>query len=236
MFRFKQFLVDDSGCGMKIGTDAVLLGATAARYRSSNVLDIGTGCGIIALMIAQNSADAIYALDIDEQACKQAQLNFRESPWSRKFIVVNESLQKFGSNSPSGFFDLIVCNPPYFANSTPSPNKLRNQARHNTTLPYSDIFQYASKLIADPGTLLMIFPASHQQIMDECAIQHGFFSRKIIFIHPAPGYPPKRVIVAYSKYKTNSFPSEKLTIRTNRCNEFTSDYEQLTSAYHPFFP
>jgi tRNA1Val (adenine37-N6)-methyltransferase len=236
MFRFKQFSVDDSLCGMKIGTDAVVLGAVAARYRAVSVLDIGTGCGIIALMIAQNSADIIYSIDVDQQACLQAKQNFARSPWPDKLKVVNESLQYFGRNFHPFSFDLIVCNPPYFINSTPSPNDLRNKARHNDSLSYIDIFQYASKLITDQGKLLMIFPASHQQMLDEYASQKSFFNSKNIFIHPAPGHLPKRIIAEYSKQKPTFLKSESLTIRTTRRHEFTSEYQRLTYAYHPFFP
>ncbi len=236
MFHFKQFSVDDSLCGMKIGTDAVLLGAVAARYRSVKVLDIGTGCGIIALMIAQKGGDIIYAIDADQQTCQQAMQNFARSPWRNKFNVIDESLQYFGSNFHSFRFDLIVCNPPYFINSTPSPNDLRNKARHNNSLSYIDIFQYASKLISDQGKLLIIFPASHQKMLDEYASQKSFFNSRNIFIHPAPGHLPKRIIAEYTKQKPAFLKSESLTIRTPSRNEFTSEYQQLTNAYHPFFP
>lgn len=132
-FQFKEFTVFHDKCAMKVGTDGVLLGAWTECDNCKDMLDIGTGCGLIALMLAQKSAAFIDAIEIDNTAAIQAADNFKNSKWSNRLTIIHKSLQVH-ANSTSKKYDLIVSNPPFFENSLKTPLASRNIARHNEHL------------------------------------------------------------------------------------------------------
>ncbi|HMP99538.1 MAG TPA: methyltransferase [Cyclobacteriaceae bacterium] len=157
VFYFKKFEVRHSASSMKVGTDAVLLGAWANTDETKVILDIGTGCGVIALMLAQRtSEDAIIdAIDIDEQSCEEAYLNFTTSPWPDKLGVVHTSLQNFHSEK---HYDLIVSNPPYFTNSYKPERLTRIHARHTTQLDALTLISAVKKLLHKAGKFCVVLP------------------------------------------------------------------------------
>src|SRR5574344_2567439 len=126
-FRFKQFSVFQERCAMKVGTDGVLLGAWAKVDAANRILDIGTGTGLVALMLAQRSTAMITAVEIDEEAAIQAEENFCQSPWANRFEVVNSDITSYETDA---LFDVIVSNPPYFVDSLQCPDGQRSLARH----------------------------------------------------------------------------------------------------------
>lgn len=157
-FRFRQFTVAHDRCTHKVGTDSVLLGVwVRISGTDKNLLDIGTGCGVIALILAQRSAqDArIDAIEIDEQEARQAAENVVHSPWKEKMRVHHTSLQDF---FPEGKYDLIVSNPPYFTNSLLPSDKNRSRARHAHLLPYDELLDHAVRLMHKTGRLALILP------------------------------------------------------------------------------
>src|SRR5664279_1596216 len=144
-FRFKHFSVDDSKCAMKVGTDGVLMGAWADVSAAEKILDIGTGCGLIALMAAQRSNANITAIDIDEDATLQSKENFLSSPWHERIEAIHATVQQF---QPDFLFDLIICNSPFFKNALKTPYHERNLARHNDTLPFDSLVSSVNRLLS----------------------------------------------------------------------------------------
>ena len=156
MFTFKQFTIHQDACAMKVGTDGVLLGAWCPVEHAVRVLDIGTGTGLIALMIAQRAPKAlIEAVELDEKAAEQARYNVSLTPFDERVKVFTSSIQVFAETN-QGVYDVIVCNPPYFVDSLKSPNNSRTQARHTDTLTHDDLLLVANKLLSEQGTLNVI--------------------------------------------------------------------------------
>src|SRR5688572_25791334 len=149
-FRFKQFTVSHARSTMKVGTDAVLLGAWVSVDQAQSILDIGTGNGTIALMLAQRSSEvaSIEAVEIEATDALQAEENFKNSPWHAKIELHHTSIQNF---FPQKKYDLIVSNPPYFNNSHRPPNERRHQARHTITLPYHELIDATVRLLNNGG-------------------------------------------------------------------------------------
>lgn len=158
-FRFRQFEVSQDRCAMKVGTDGVLLGAWAPIHNASNAFDIGCGTGLIALMLAQRSANInthIFAIEIDQEAAGQAKDNIDHSPWHSRIELICTDVLQYAAPMPQ--MDLIVSNPPYFANSLSAPDVARNQARHESTLGYETLIRIASEKLTPSGRLCMISP------------------------------------------------------------------------------
>lgn len=236
MFRFKQFAIDDSQCAMKIGTDAVLLGSVSALYPSDSVLDIGAGCGIIALMIAQKSKAKITAIDLDADAVAQAHQNFNNTRWGERMFAIHQSLSEFMEKPVNHPFDLMVCNPPFFVQSTPAPHFSRNIARHTVQMNHEDIFRIANKLLSKNGRLIIIFPPELEKDMEENALKNRLYSSEKLYIHPTPRHSLKRIIAHYGFNREKVLQSNRLNIHEyDKRNQFTSEYRNLTFDYHPFF-
>lgn len=203
-FDFKQFSVRHSRCAMKVGTDGVLLGAWAQPLFSPdgrggvNILDIGTGSGLIALMLAQRFPEAIVdAIDVDPSACGQADENVLLSPYSNRINVFEVAFQNYHSDSS---YDLIVSNPPYFVDSLKNPDKRRCIARHADALPFKDLFQGAARLLKDNGTFSVILPVDIlEQVFAEASIS-GFFVNCRVDIKTTHRHAAKRSLLAFCKH------------------------------------
>ncbi len=199
-FRFRQFEVFHDRCAMKVGTDGVLLGAWAGQTLSPTdkafpVLDIGTGSGLVALMLAQRFPQArITALDIEPSAVEQAQYNFAHSPWPERLTAVQSSLQSFRQTTDStnpapdspALFRLIVSNPPYFQNSLKNPDKLRELARHTDSLSYSDLVSHTARLLAPGGVGAYILPAEAEPEILSLLQTHSLSPLRILEVHSKP--------------------------------------------------
>lgn len=163
-FRFRQFEVSQDKCAMKVGTDGVLLGAWAPVEDAQEICDVGTGTGLISLMLAQRTAKNeahITAIEIDGLAAKQAQMNFNNSLWSEHLSLIHGDATECVCNLPK--MDLIVSNPPYFADSLTAPNKSRSQARHESTLGYESLIKIAAINLSEEGRLCMISPTDRSE-------------------------------------------------------------------------
>lgn len=156
-FRFKQFTVAHDRSTMKVGTDAVLIGAWTNVDNATTVLDIGTGCGIIALMLAQRTANSahIHAVELDHESFIQAGENFINSPWPERLFVHHTSIQTF---EPSLKYDLIISNPPFFNKSLQPPDERRGYARHTSSLSFSDLIRAVDRLLTSEGRFNVILP------------------------------------------------------------------------------
>ena len=232
-FQFQQFYVRHDKCAMKVGTDGVLLGALATGGKSA--LDIGTGTGLCALMMAQRFPDAlITAIDIDDDACQQAAENVAGSPFSGRIKVLHTSLKDFAS-SHEDCYDSIFSNPPYFEENLNCPDKVRNAARHTSSLPFSELISCSKRLLTDDGTLTLILPSSAlSRIESECAYDNMFIVKKI-FIRTTEKKAPKRIILYIRKHPA-PIESEAQTLMVKSVQssivQRTPWYEELTKNFY----
>lgn len=197
MFRFKQFAVRQDRCAMKVGTDGVLLGAWASG--GARVLDVGTGTGVIALMMAQRYPEAVITgIDMDADAVGQAAANAKASPFARQVSVMQIRVQDM-EPTDTGRFDAVVSNPPFFSDSLQAPDRQRNMARHAETLTYADLMKAAGRLLSDDGELSVIVPFDYRRRMDDEAIFQGFFPSRVCAVKTTPKKPVRRYLLAYRK-------------------------------------
>lgn len=213
-------------CAMKVGTDGVLLGAWADCKHAKTILDIGTGSGLIALMLAQRSGAQVCAIDIDENACKQAKINFDNSPFSARLIVEKAAFQHW--ETPLGF-DLLVSNPPYFSDSLKSPDNGRNFARHNDSLLFAGLIEKSLTLMNPGGKLAVILPFDGFEVFQSLAFGSGLFLCRKTLVSSLPQKSPKRVLLEYANeetgYREDAFLIEKSPkIRSEEYIALTKDF------------
>jgi tRNA1Val (adenine37-N6)-methyltransferase len=220
MFRFKQFSIHQDRCAMKVGTDGVLLGAWAQG--GQRILDIGTGTGLIALMMAQRYPEAeVTGIDIDQEAVQQAQENIVQSPFKDRVEAVRSSLQDYTSLASS--FNSIVSNPPFFVDSLQAPDRQRTIARHTNTLTYRDLMQSAYQLLSDEGELSLIIPFDYRRRLDDEAIIMGFFPCRVCAVRTTDSKPPRRYLLAYRKHPCPC-QQESLTIGSDSYRILTQPF------------
>ncbi len=185
---------------MKVGTDGTLLGAWA--HGGEHVLDIGTGTGLIALMMAQRFPQAcIVAIDIDRDACSQAAENVASSPFASRISVVCRSLQEYACCAgETDVFDAIVCNPPFFLHSFNSPDERRNMARHADALPPRQLFSCARELLDRDGELSVIVPAEVLRAYDDEAVVAALFPSRVCAFRTSLRKPVRRYLLSYRKH------------------------------------
>lgn len=221
MFQFKQFTIQQEQCAMKVGTDGVLLGAWARG--GQRMLDVGTGSGVIALMLAQRYQNAqVTAIDIDEGAVRQACQNADASPFGERVEVVLSSLQNFAS-SQSVSFDAIVSNPPFFIDSLQAPDQQRNMARHTATLTYTELMNACSRLLSDAGELSVVVPFDYRKRMEDEAVFVGLFPSRVCAVKTTECKPAKRYLLAFRKHPCPC-QQETITIGDERYLSLTKDF------------
>lgn len=196
-FKFKQFSVIDSDCTMRVGTDAVLIGAWTNVESAKNVLDIGTGSGVIALMLAQRCNAKIIGIDIDQLSIDKAIINFHNSPWSDRLEARCSSLQEFKADSIK--YDIIISNPPFFVDSLNSPNARKNNARHTNSLPFEDLLKSVSYLLSEDGIFSVVIPIQYYEQFNIIAMQQNLYNVEKCIVYPNYVKPPKRMLLKYSK-------------------------------------
>lgn len=228
-FQFKQFIVYHDLCAMKVGTDGVLLGAWAPAETATKILDIGTGSGLIALMLAQRCQAAITAIDIDEGAIRQAEINFRQSPWGSRMSVIGASLQEFSLQSP-GTFDLIVSNPPYFVNALKSGQSSRDQARHTDTLPLKTLIHCTAQLLSTSGKASFVFPADGADQLEDIAWEEHLHLTHRTDVSNNEGGKSKRALMTFS-FSRAPIVRKQLALR-NMNNEYTDAFKALCGDYY----
>ncbi len=228
IFRFKQFEVLQNSSVMKVGTDGVLLGAATDCGNAEIILDIGTGTGLVALMLAQKSKAKVFATDINEDAFKLAKYNVEASPFSDRISVFHSSIQNFKSEKK---FDLIVSNPPYFTTNVIAPDKNRALARHNLELTISDLVCNIARLLTENGRAVVIFPVEQSEAFEQFAIENGFSVKSKLIILPRAGMNPVRIITEISKSKTET-QVKYIAIEKQERHDYTTEYKELTSDWY----
>lgn len=228
-FHFKHFSVRHDRCSMKVGTDGVLLGAWANIDRAKYILDIGTGSGVIALMLAQRSHADVFidAVELDSPAASQAKENALASPWRHKISVHHTSLQQFESLHA---FDAIVTNPPYFTNSQRPPDTRRIQTRHTVTLDHQSLLHYSKTLLAPDGKFSVILPFVEGNAFTASARQEGLHCTRLFSFRTRPEKPIERWLMEFSRRPSEKEEGEILLYQEGL--EWSESYRKLTRDFY----
>lgn len=238
-FQFKQFSIAQNLCAMKVGTDGVLLGAWT-KTPNGNVLDIGSGTGLIALMIAQRNANStVDAIDLNKDAFLQTKINIENSPWHNRITAHHIALQDFNPNKK---YQLIVSNPPFFVNSSKSGNEAKNLARHTDELSFNDLLQVVANLLLPNGIFSVVLPFAAATEFIELAKTHQLYLNRLCEVKPNLAKPSKRVLMEFSLHEKELLPVPKknvragetttLTIETNQRHVYTTAYQNLTKDFY----
>lgn len=229
-FQFRQFIVHQQRCAMKVGTDGTLLGAWAwAPSGRCRILDIGTGTGLIALMMAQRFPESsVIGIDIDPEAVAQATENVQLSPFSERINILQKDLMKFVDTDG---FDAIVSNPPYFVDSLECPDDQRTIARHTVSLTYEGLIRQAYRLLKDDGCLSLVIPSESRSLIESAASLEGFFLSRVCLIKTTPRKQPKRQLIEFRKHAAKELVIEEGIIEDSP-NVRSAWYQQLTKEFY----
>lgn len=226
MFRFRRFAIEDSRSSMKVGTDAVLLGAWCDIEGARQILDIGTGSGIVALMATQRSNAQITAIDIDEGSVADAILNASASPWCERISVELCPVEQH-----KGVYDHILSNPPFFTESLTPPVESRCHARHTTRLDFETLCASAASMLTADGRLTVIIPYEMFARFADCAREQGLFVGRRLDIKPKPDKEPKRILIEFS-HREGIVSHETLTIELDARHSYSQQYIALTKDFY----
>jgi tRNA1Val (adenine37-N6)-methyltransferase len=231
IFRFKQFDVDQTGCAMKINTDGVLIGALAGADQPKNILDIGTGTGVIALMLAQRFPDTeIDGVEIDEAAAQTARRNFAGSPFADRLNLYYDSFDDYFNKHPDRRYDLIASNPPFYINSLESPGAKKSLAKHTDQQFFETLIEAIAKHLTTNGGLWLILPLETAQVVKDLSSKHGLNIQKVISVLSYPDSVPHREILILTLNEERE-PDEQFVIYA----ELKVYSEQYQKALTPFF-
>jgi len=226
-FGFKHFSIRQTQAAMKVGTDSMLLGALCNFEGASALLDIGTGTGVLALMIAQRfNPETLTAVEMDDLAFEDARENLEKNPFTTKIDLVHTDIRSF---NPGKLFDGIITNPPFFENSSQSSNAERNLARHTNELSFEELFTVSSGLLKPSGKLWIILPADSTENNCKTAAKAGLFLQTLISIEGKPG-KTVRSVMEFGK-TTIPVTSSNFTVR-NENGSYTDAYIELTKEFH----
>lgn len=233
-FRFKHFEIHQQKSAMKVGTDAVLLGAWADFSGAKRILDIGTGTGLIALMSAQRNVEAmIDAVEIDAGAFEEATHNFDISTWANRLQAYHQSIQAFAANSPSKY-DVIVTNPPYFVNSTKSQNTSKAQVRHTDSLSFDELLTAAIHLLRPDGRLNLILPKTEGEQFYHLAKANQLHCTKKVAVRGLASKPVERLLMEFSKEERQQIEAEFIIQKSSKRHDYTDAYVKLTKDFYLF--
>lgn len=230
-FHFKQFTIQQDRCSMKVGTDGVLLGAWADTQGAEHILDIGTGSGLIAIMLAQRAENArIHAVEVDPSAAEQARENVRACPWNSRLEVFPAAIQDYVRSTPTRYH-LVVSNPPFFSGGTFSHNQDRNSVRHTIKLPHGDLLSAARSLLAPTGKFCLILPYIEGLRFQELARTYHLFCTKVTEVMPTKDKPVERLLMQFER-EEKAPEKDSLVIQHNKRNSWTSDYVRLAGDFY----
>ena len=228
LFRFKLFTVANDRCAMKVNTDGVLLGAWQQGNTARYILDIGTGTGVLTLMMAQKNRDAtIDAIDIDDEAYLQAQQNFMNSPWANRLNAFHTSLQNFNADTK---YDVIISNPPYFIDDFTSSNQQRNLARHSIALSYDDLIEGIERLLCDTGIVWVVIPIFNVDLFNRIAAKKRLFITQRTDVISVNGKPPYLALLKLQRIE-RPYIIDYLEIQ-NVDGSFSQQYIHLTKDFY----
>lgn len=232
-FSFKQFTIHQDRCAMKVGTDGVLLGILAPTIDSGRILDIGTGTGLVGIMLSQRCPQAmVTGVELDANAAKQAEENATSTGWNIK--IINKSIQDFSFQCEEKF-DLIVSNPPYFINSLKAPEKNRNTARHTDELSFEELIESAEKLLSEEGKFSVIIPYSEEENFIGIANKRNLIAESSVRIIPKVGKEPKRSVITFCRCKNKincNINVTELVIEKEERHCYSDEFKKLTADFY----
>lgn len=232
-FEFKQFIIHQDQCAFKVTTDASILGAYPNIPPPETICDIGTGTGVLSLMMAQKfSCAKIDAVEIDPLSAQQARENIKLSSWDSRIAVFNESIQDF-KRQKIGQYDMIICNPPYYEDQLWSENQRKNLARHNYKLSLSELVEYVSDILNETGFFYSILPPQSFKNLEAGLLNKGFNLFDKLDIFNAPGKPLYRVIGGFCKKLINK-ENKSLTIY-NTNGDYSVEFKTLLKDFYLAF-
>jgi tRNA1Val (adenine37-N6)-methyltransferase len=233
-FKFKQFTIKQDLCTMKVNTDGVLLGAWAEVCQNDRVLDIGTGTGVIALMIAQKASNCtVIGIDIDKDSCLEAKENVENSIFANQVSIEQISIQEYAENNKISF-DHIVSNPPFFSGGTFSANENKANVRHTIKLPHGDLLKSVNSLLDTEGQFSLILPFIEGLRFQELAERSGLFLNKKTSVRHHESKPIERLLLGFSKTKSKLIENE-IYLTEGIEKTFTQDYINLTKDFYQNF-
>ncbi len=231
-FQFKKFTIAQNDCAMKVGTDGVLLGAWCDVDCAEKALDIGTGSGVIAVMLGQRCEDTmIHGVEIDEAAYLQAKGNFENADWSDRLTAIKSSIQDFAKLSRDEY-DLIISNPPFFSGGTFSHNQDRNNVRHTVKLGHGDLLIAVRKLLTKTGKFCVILPLIEGLRFQEVAKTYALYCTKITEVKSRPGGSVERLLMQFEKTETDNILKDEITIYKQKGKAHSADYIALTKDFY----
>ncbi len=231
-FEFKQFSIKQDKCPMKVGTDGVLLGAWADVEGTEKILDIGTGTGLVAIMLGQRTDKAeIHGVEIDDISCDQAKENMEAAPWSNRLKAIPIAIQDYSKTS-SEQYDLIVSNPPFFTGGTFSDNQDRNSVRHTVKLPHGDLLGAVRKLLKPQGSFCVILPFIEGLRFEELANTYKFYCTNRMEVRPKADKPVERLLLKFERKPVAEVEKNELVIQKNKRNDWTEAYIALTGDFY----
>lgn len=217
---------------MKIGTDAVVLGAWVKVPDEGLVLDVGTGSGILALMIAQRTKSCVInAIDIDNESVKQATTNFQRSRWSSRLTALTADFSTFGQDEVEGIYDLVISNPPFFTSVFKTKHSRKNLARHTDTLSHKDLIANSFSILNSAGMFAVVIPADLSQQFEKMAYDAGYSCQRKCMVIPVEGRDPNRLMYEFVKKSIEKPEFETFTIRLSN-GSFTPAYSKLLSDFY----
>jgi len=229
-FQFKQFTIQQENAAMKVGTDGVLLGAWANIEGVNSILDVGTGTGLIAIMLAQRSNAKIVAIDNEPSACRDAMLNSTSSPWGSRIKVVEKSLQDY-SFEIEQTFDCVVCNPPYFTNSLKPIDAKRSLARHNNHLPFEDLLEGVSKILSPKGHFCVVLPIAAETEFRMLAANYRLFPLRITRVRPKPSADVSRILMEFCDEASIKSETE-IIIETEKHHVYQPEFIEMVKDFY----
>lgn len=230
-FQFKQFRIGQERSAMKVGVDGVLLGAWADASGAKRILDVGTGTGLIALMMAQkNPLAEIDAVEIDPEAFQEAKQNVEQSMWRNRIHLECNSFQEFAGHSDQKY-DLIISNPPFFANGVKALLQSRSQARHADSLPLPDLISGAAGLLRANGKIALVLPIESLQELEKLAEKQHLFLSRLCRVKPNPVKPVFRILVEIANSES-ILQEEELMIEFEKHHDYTPEYRELTKEFY----
>lgn len=233
-FAFKKFTVRQDRSAHKVGTDAVILGSWAYTDDAHTILDIGTGTGIIALMMAQKSNAVIDAVDIEESSYGEAKENFTRSPWSERLHAFHASFQNFAAASHKKY-DLVITNPPYFVDSYKAPDEERNNARHNDVLPFTDLIDGVKKILSLQGYFYIILPTKEALDFTLLATKNGLFLNRLLKVKTKSTSDTDKRRVMLFTFNNSGYKEETISIEHDDHHEYTAEYKAMTKQFYLHF-
>lgn len=229
-FFFKKFGMFHHRSTMRVGTDAVLFARWVGVSCSDRVLDVGTGSGIIPLILAQREAGRVDAIELDFDSCEEARQNFEISVWSDKLAVFNEDVRFFADNAKEKY-DLIVSNPPFYSSDVKPIREKKVMARHVSTLSYQDLLVSARKMLKDDGRLAVVLPYYESRLFIKDAEKQGFYLQKEFLISPIEGKEPNRVNLQFGLNNQQCDDRVLFTIR-NKDYLYTEEYKEFLKDFY----